>query len=447
MSIGADENGTQAVANVEKFRDEIREWSEGGTRTATSLLRRIDRQAELDLTEGEAELPGGTEGVRMMTIHGAKGLEFPIVTVPDLGADLNFGRSIDEHGYVRLITDHEQDPFLAAGGPSASDPFEVEKTTAHEYADKIETPRERAEAKRLLYVACTRTRDHLLLCGTHEVEATDEKLSLGDVNDLSEASRWRDWLQPTLLDDETVLAELTAHRQTQTELSGVNYIVRIPQAASALEAETDGSESESDQYPRIEIPDSEGTVDTQHLTATELVNMASDHDSDTEKSENSSGTESGDNQGLQRDEFGTIVHRILELDTPESEWPELIRRIAGVNGFEIPDQDSQRIIDHASEAAEFVHTEADTYDESEVYKERSVSVDIGDTQIVGDIDHLRVTPNAFVITDYKTNRLSDQPTEELAEYYRPQLLSYALALVEYDPTREVRAQLTSQKQE
>jgi|APHM01.1.fsa_nt_gi ATP-dependent exoDNAse (exonuclease V) beta subunit (contains helicase and exonuclease domains) len=106
-----------------------------------------------------------------------------------------------------------------------------------------------------------------------------------------------------------------------------------------------------------------------------------------------------------------------------------------------PIKTAREIIDHASEAAEFLHTEADTDDESEVYTERSVSVDIGDTQIVGNIDHLRGTPNAFVITDYKTNRVSNQPTEELAEYYRPQLLSYALALVEYDPTREVRAQL------
>jgi ATP-dependent exoDNAse (exonuclease V) beta subunit (contains helicase and exonuclease domains) len=127
VSVGADENGKQAVANVEKFRDEIREWSEGGTRTAASLLRRIDRQAELDLREGGAEVPRGTEGVRMMTIHGAKGLEFPIVTVPDLGADLNYGRSIDEYGYVRLITDHEHEPFLATGGPSPDDAFDVEK--------------------------------------------------------------------------------------------------------------------------------------------------------------------------------------------------------------------------------------------------------------------------------------------------------------------------------
>ena len=442
VSIGADENGKQAVANVEKFRDEIREWSEGGTRTAASLLRRIDRQAELDLSEGEAEVPEGTEGVRIMTIHGAKGLEFPIVTVPDLGADLNYGRSIDEYGYVRLITDHEQEPFLAAGGPSPNDAFDVEKTTAHDYADEIETSRERAEAKRLLYVACTRTRDHLLLCGTHEVEASDEGLSLGDVNDLEEASRWRDWLQPTLLEHDGVLAELTASGHTQMELSGAEYRIRIPEAASALPAAADQSKSKTDQYPQIEIPAPEAGEATQHLTATDLVKAASEYDSDDEENESSSEEDTDDGeQGLQRNDFGTIVHRILEFDAPQSEWPELARRIAGVNGFEITDEDIEEIIEHAADAAEFLRADAAKYGESETYEELSVSVDIGDLQIIGDIDHLRVTPDAFVITDYKTNQLSNQTTEGLAEYYRPQLMSYALALLDHDPDRKVRAQL------
>jgi ATP-dependent helicase/nuclease subunit A len=52
-----------------------------------------------------------------------------------------------------------------------------------------------------------------------------------------------------------------------------------------------------------------------------------------------------------------------------------------------------------------------------------------------------VTPDAFVITDYKTNQLSNQTTEELAAYYRPQLMSYALALLDYESDREVHAQL------
>ena len=80
-SVSADERGQQAVANVEKFRDQIRTWSENGIHTAAGLLHRIDQQADLDAREGEADIPGDADGVRIMTIHSAKGLEFPIVTV------------------------------------------------------------------------------------------------------------------------------------------------------------------------------------------------------------------------------------------------------------------------------------------------------------------------------------------------------------------------------
>nr|WP_256307676.1 hypothetical protein [Halobellus litoreus] len=51
-SVSADEHGQQAVANVEKFRDQVRTWSENGVHTAAGLRHRIDRQAEIDPREG-----------------------------------------------------------------------------------------------------------------------------------------------------------------------------------------------------------------------------------------------------------------------------------------------------------------------------------------------------------------------------------------------------------
>ena len=446
VSVGADEGGKQAVANVEKFRDEIREWSEGGTRTAASVLRRIDRQTELDPREGEAEVPEGTEGVRIMTIHAAKGLEFPIVVVPDLGSDLNFGRSVDEYGYVRLITDHDDYPFLAAGGPSPTDAFEVEKTTAHRYADDIEMPRERAEAKRLLYVACTRSRDHLLLCGTHEVEETDEELAFAEVNDPEEASAWRDWLQRPLLEQEGLIQDLVRSGQFRGTLGDAIYSVQLPNVGNTWEegdAPTGGSEK---QFPSIEIPEKSATETVQRVSATQLVEAASEYSSDQDtggENEFTSSDESAEDEDsdLPRDQFGTVVHRILEFDRPQSEWPELTRRIAAVNGFDVTETTVEEVIEHAVDAKDFLDTEAAAYEDSETYEELSVSVDVGDFRIVGDIDHLRVTPEAFIITDYKTNRLGTRTTEELAEHYRPQMMSYALAMMEHDPDREVLVNL------
>ncbi|WP_229123133.1 UvrD-helicase domain-containing protein [Halapricum desulfuricans] len=440
VSIGADEGGQQAVANVEKFRDEIRDWSQDGTQTAANMLRRIDRHAELDPREGEAEVPEGTEGVRIMTIHAAKGLEFPIVTVPDIGADLNFGRSIDDYGYVRLITDHDDAPFLAAGGPSPSDAFNVEKTTAHNYADSIELPRERAEAKRLLYVACTRARDHLLLCGTHEFETTDDTLGFADINDHDEATAWRDWLQPILLDRDSIVEPLFRTGRVHAHLDDSTYTVSLPSEGRPLSA-ADDTANESEPFPRIDIEDRPDTETQQRVTATQLVHAASDYseegpDGDTNQAGDSdkSGT---DDETLPRDDFGTIVHRVLEFDQPRSEWPALARRVAAVNDFEITDETIEEVIEHAADARTFLDAQVDQYEDAETYAELPVSVDVGEFQIIGEIDHLRVTPDAFVITDYKTNQLGRRTTADLAEHYRPQMMSYALALLEHDPERDV----------
>jgi ATP-dependent helicase/nuclease subunit A len=446
VSIGADEGGKQAVANVEKFRDEIREWSEGGTRTAASVLRRIDRQTELDPREGEAEVPEGTEGVRIMTIHAAKGLEFPIVVVPDLGSDLNFGRSVDEYGYVRLITDHDDDPFLAVGGPSPADAFDVEKTTAHRYADDIELPRERAEAKRLLYVACTRSRDYLLLCGTHEFEETEDGLALAEVNDLDEAQAWRDWLQPTLLEHEGILQNLVETGRSQGRLGEARYAVQLPNEGVRWQEGDSSTEESETKLPHIEIPKPPDVDQRRRISATQLVEAAPEQPFDQDTGgeiefDFSNGSTRDAESDLPRHEFGTVVHRILEFEWPRSEWPALARRIAAVNGFEITEETVSEVVEHATDAKEFLDAQATTHGASETYEELSISVDIDDLRIVGDIDHLRVTPDAFIITDYKTNRLRTRTTGELAEYYRPQMMSYALALLEHDLDREVLVNL------
>ncbi|MDL0123499.1 UvrD-helicase domain-containing protein, partial [Halobacterium salinarum] len=436
VSVGADETGQQAVANIEKFRDEIRGWSEDGTRTAASLLRRIDRRAELDPREGEAEVPDGTEGIRIMTIHAAKGLEFPIVAVPDIGSDLNFGRSIDDYGHVRLVTDHDADPFLTVNGPSPSDPFDDQNTTAHQYADDIEEPRERAEAKRLLYVACTRSRDHLLLCGTHKFDSVEDPPALAGVRDADEAKTWRDWLQPILL-DESIVSGVVDAGETQAQLGDATYTVRLP--GDSVQYEPPESEDSDSEAPRIDIPVRPETESQTRVTATDLVEAA-DESADTH-TRGSDTSESAHEPALPRNEFGTIVHRVLEFDAPSTEWPTLIRRIAGVNGFSVTEETVTEVIEHVEDATAFLDDVATTYPDAETHEELSVSVDVGSTRIVGDIDHLRVSSDAYIITDYKTNRLRQQSTEALAVHYRPQLMSYALALLQSDPGREVIANL------
>uniref|UniRef100_UPI0032C22A5D UvrD-helicase domain-containing protein n=1 Tax=Halorientalis sp. TaxID=1931229 RepID=UPI0032C22A5D len=432
-SVSADERGQQAVANVEKFRDQVRTWSENGVHTAAGLLHRIDRQAEIDPREGEADIPGDAEGVRIMTIHSAKGLEFPIVTVPDLGSDLNFGRSVDDHGYVRLVdgTD-DAPPVPAVGGPNPGDAFSIEKTAVHEYADRRSRPQERAESKRLLYVACTRTRDHLLLCGTLEIDVADNgAIELGEPAAFDEATRWRDWLQPALLDGE-LIGQAMRDGQARGEIDGASYMIRKP--PRPVDWDSDDTSEESD--PAISIPSPPMQSPSKRIAATTLVNAVAEATGDGHRS-----TGTDESAGLSPTTFGTVVHRINELRPPRDEWPTLIRRLSRMAGEEPTQSDLDDAVTHAADAVEFAdHIEANTKLQA-TYDEYSVVARLDGARIVGDIDRLLVTPDSYHIIDYKTNDLSATSTAEMADHYRPQMLAYALALFQHDSDRTVRASL------
>ena len=438
-SVSADERGRQAVANVEKFRDQVRTWSENGVHTAAGLLHRIDRQAGIDPREGEADIPGDAEGVRIMTIHSAKGLEFPIVAVPDIGSDLNFGRSVDEHGYVRLVegTD-EAPPIPAVGGPNPTDAFSIEKTAVHEYADRQSLPQERAESKRLLYVACTRTRDRLLLCGTHEIDVDESgAIQLGEPAAFDEADRWRDWLQPALLDGDLV-TRAVREGQAHGGLGAASYTIRTPQRPTRWKTDAVAGDS----TPEISIPEPPTSAPAKRVAATTLVNAVADASRDGHShSQRADYSQREEPAGLSPTTFGTVVHRIIELRPPRGEWPALIRRLSRMDGEEPTETNLRDAVEHAADAVEFVNGVESNAQLQAVYDEYAVVARIGESRVVGDIDRLLVTPDAYHIIDYKTNDLSSTTATELAAHYRPQMLAYALALLQHDQSRDVRASL------
>jgi len=172
------------------------------------------------------------------------------------------------------------------------------------------------------------------------------------------------------------------------------------------------------------------------VAATTLVNAVAEAGADGHRY-----TDSDETTGLTPTTFGTVVHRINELRAPRAEWPSLIDRLSRMADEEPTDADRQKAIDHASDAIEFVDTIESEVTLEATYDEYSIVARLDESRIVGDIDRLLVTPEAFHIIDYKTNDCSSTTPTELAEHYRPQMLAYALALLQHDQTRNVRASL------
>ncbi len=130
-------------------------------------------------------------GVLLMTVHGAKGLEFEVVIVPELQAGTGRGDSPllawMERGLDEPDERDEAAEFLVAPIQSKG----AERGTARAWVDAMRRERETQEARRLLYVAATRAREELHLFARPEYRtAKDGALELATPANCLLATAW-----------------------------------------------------------------------------------------------------------------------------------------------------------------------------------------------------------------------------------------------------------------
>ncbi|MDI6709420.1 MAG: helicase-exonuclease AddAB subunit AddA [Bacillota bacterium] len=151
--------GPQRQANLQALYDRARQFERTSLRGLFRFLLFIGRLQEEGADLGAAHPAGENENVvRIMSIHRAKGLEFPVVVVAGLGR--RFNRS--DRGSDLLL--HKQLGF----GPNLVDPdmrLAYPTLARHAVARRLEAE-SLAEELRLLYVAMTRARERLLLFGS-----------------------------------------------------------------------------------------------------------------------------------------------------------------------------------------------------------------------------------------------------------------------------------------
>ena len=133
----------QAWENLKKMRGLIRRIQNRGYATMARIADHIDSLTAGDESNAVVE---ALDAVNLMTVHAAKGLEFPVVFVVNLAK----GASGPPRP-VRIVVDGgDGEPSVSVG------PFVSE-------SDEAEREREKQETRRLLYVALTRARDRLYL--------------------------------------------------------------------------------------------------------------------------------------------------------------------------------------------------------------------------------------------------------------------------------------------
>ncbi len=159
--------GAQRVGNLIKIKETARALESKGPLTLPAFLKLLTALSLEREDEAEAVVTEeGKNAVRIMTIHAAKGLEFPIVFVVDLGRKK---RQWDREG---IFIDRSGAPVSGARlGPAAD----------FGYRNAIRAREDRraaAEERRLLYVAATRARDRLILVGSGKEETSHQRALL-----------------------------------------------------------------------------------------------------------------------------------------------------------------------------------------------------------------------------------------------------------------------------
>ncbi|MDT8900527.1 UvrD-helicase domain-containing protein [Anaeroselena agilis] len=168
--------GQQKYANLLKLAAVADAFESKGAATLGEFLRYVAKLVAGEVHESEAQVESeGGDTVKLMTIHKAKGLEYPVVFIPDLQR-----RFRDETG--PLIFSAEKGLGLKVPGDGG------ELVAASVYAEVASCEKKLSllELKRVLYVAFTRAKDYLVL------SAAGGKVTVG--KDFTALGTWLGWL-------------------------------------------------------------------------------------------------------------------------------------------------------------------------------------------------------------------------------------------------------------
>ena len=180
--LGEGEGGRDAYANILKFVRLADDFERQGGAGPAGFVAHLAAQEEFGEQQTPATLADDeSPAVRIMSVHAAKGLEFPVVAVPEL----NFGGKGDS-AVCRFERDDDalrialKLPSQWRSGSTLGEACKLDRTPLFEALRERAEFAERDEAQRLFYVAATRAKELLLLGGWRNVTKAADGCGLFD---------------------------------------------------------------------------------------------------------------------------------------------------------------------------------------------------------------------------------------------------------------------------
>ena len=334
-----------------------------------------------DEVEVKRQSDSASDRIRVMTVHGAKGLEAPVVILPD-------------------TADHdpkERDTIirLQNGTPvwkPAKDAIPAQIQAALDAAKQ----RRQAENDRLLYVAMTRAESWLIVAAAGKADkpegwhnqiaagllaagAAPLDTPVGTGLRLSQG----EWPQPTAAQADTTAAPLAPMPLPDW------IMAQVPQP------------------PRPVAPINPSDLGGAKALAGELA----DFDIDT---------------ALAR---GSALHMLLEIlpQHPREDWPDLAQRLSPDWAAELLPE-ARRVLDAPELAPVFA---------PESLAEVDIRAQFGPREMVGTLDRLIVGADRVLVVDYKSNKVVPQTPDQVPEGLLRQMAAYGLALAPIYPNHQI----------
>ncbi len=341
----------------------------------------------------------GIDQVRIMTVHASKGLQAPIVFLPDTAKVMH----AHNRGRIRLLwPEHDDDVVLwAASSHDETDVYKGRYATVAARQDE--------EYRRLLYVALTRAEDRLYICGYKGKREPRHDC-------------WYNLVAPVFAGSEA-------------DAQGVRTITHAQAKPVVPQVETAAVEVQA----RVPLPDwARVAAIDEGVLAKPLAPSRPGEDEPAVKSPL-------DGDTTARFARGIILHRLLELlpSLARARWPQVMAAYLARSGFGL-DAATQRdfaaeimaVLDHA-DFAEIFGASA----RAEVPLAGVAGMGAGAVVVAGQVDRLLVRGADVLVVDYKTNRPPPVDVADVPAIYLKQMAAYTAVLQRIYPDKTIRCAL------
>jgi ATP-dependent helicase/nuclease subunit A len=403
--------GPEASEALDEFLDLALAYD----REAAPSLQGFVSRFRLTPVEIKRDMEQARDEVRIMTVHGAKGLQAPIVFLPDTCM-------IPRRQGVSLYNIPLTAPRLNFSGEPDGHliwPVSANKIELIESAKARLREAELEEYHRLLYVAMTRARDRLYVSGWHH-------------NEKPEGGCWYDLINAGLAGR---LVETEAH-DGMTVRRLANHTPPLSTAATATTQATDTKAPEMPAWAVSPAPQEQ----TRRALLPSRIGGVLVHGRNKAEQPPLGPTALAENKRFTR---GRLVHALLQYlpEVARDEQEPAARAFVSARGADLSEALREEIVKETLAILEEPRFapffEPGSLGEVPIVARITIGDDVVD--LSGQIDRLVIRSEELLILDYKTNRPPPTTLNDVAPAYISQLAAYRLALREIYPEHSLRA--------